>query len=182
MASNLSYWIDLYKTFKRESLCVDIEVGEFGGDISVIGLYIPKGGIVECESFVRGKNLTMENLKPFFDKAKFIITFNGLKWDIPKIKSEFPGLIPENLKVFDLYIFGRALNFKYNLRTMENTFNIGRLTSESEKKGIAIKLWNEHRRGDPNALKKLLEYNAQDTVNLYFLAEKLIEIADSISQ
>jgi len=169
-----NYWREIYKKYKNKAICVDIEVSEFGGDISVIGIYIPKGGIIECQHFVKGINLTFNNLKPIFDNTSMIITFNGIKWDIPKIKSQFPGLISDDIAILDLWLFAKNLNLGYDLRTLENKFNIGRLYPESEKKGIAIKLWNEYKRGNRESLKKLLEYNKQDTVNLHFLAIELM--------
>ncbi len=182
MSKNLDYWINLYKESKGNMICLDIEVTHFGGPISVIGLYKPKEGLIECQNFVRGKNLSKENISPLFNDVKLILTFNGLAFDIPKIDSEFPGLIPDNIKIFDLHIFARAINYKFSLRTLENTFGIQRLTSDSEKKGVAIKLWQEYLKGNEGSLKKLLEYNAQDTINLYYLAEKLINITNSKSQ
>jgi len=181
MANNQHY-IDLYKKNKWEALCLDIEVIEFGGSISLVGMYIPKPGLIESECFIRGKNLTFNEMKPLIDNAKIIITFNGLRFDIPKINKEFPGLIPKDKKVLDLFRFACSLNMPYKLRTLENTFGIERLTPESERKGVAVKLWNQYKKGDIEALFKLKEYNRQDTINLYFLAEKLIKHAESKSQ
>src|SRR3989344_2560093 len=146
MAANLSYWSNLYKTFKKESICLDIEVTDFGGPISLIGIYTPKPGLIECQTFIKGRNLNKESMQTLFSNAKLLITFNGLAFDIPKIKSEFPGLIPDNLKILDLHLFAKALNMPHSLRTLENTFGIERLTKDSERKGIAIKLWNQHLR------------------------------------
>ncbi|MBI2628478.1 ribonuclease H-like domain-containing protein [Candidatus Pacearchaeota archaeon] len=179
MATDLSYWSDIYKTFKKESICLDIEVTDFGGPISVIGIYTPKPGLIECQTFIKGRNLNKENMQSFFSNAKLLITFNGLAFDIPKIKSELPGLIPDNIKILDLFLFAKALDMPHSLRTLENTFGIERLTKDSEKKRVAVKLWHQYMRGSTKALKKLIDYNVQDTINLYFLAEKLIALADS---
>ncbi|MEK6873919.1 MAG: ribonuclease H-like domain-containing protein [Nanoarchaeota archaeon] len=180
--ANSQYYIDLYKKNKWEAICLDIEVTEFGGPISLIGMYIPKPGLIESECFIKGKNLTFNEMKPLINKAKLIVTFNGLSFDIPKINKEFPGLIPKDKKIIDLHIIAKSLNMPHSLKTLENTFGIERLTPESEKKGVAIKLWNQYKKGDIEALSKLKEYNRQDTINLYFLAEKLIKHADSISR
>ena len=153
MPTNLSYWINLYKTFKKDSICLDIEVTDFGGPISLIGIYTPKPGLIECQTFIRGKNLEKDNIQAIFSNAKLIITFNGWSFDIPKIKEEFPGLIPDTLKILDLHLFAKALDMPHSLRTLENTFGIEILTKDSERKGIAIKLWNQHLRESTASLK-----------------------------
>src|SRR3989344_6733235 len=153
MPTNLSYWINLYKTFKKDSICLDIWATGLEGPISVVGMYIPKPGLIECQTFIRGKNLEKDNMQALFSNAKLIITFNGWSFDIPKIKEEFPGLIPDNLKILDLHLFAKALDMPHSLRTLENTFGIERLTKDSERKGIAIKLWNQHLRESTASLK-----------------------------
>jgi len=177
MESSLKYWVDLYQKNKHEAICLDIESTKWNGPISVVGLYQPKEGLVQCQSFIKGQNLTKENLEEVFKNVKMLITFNGLKFDVPKIKSEFPNIIPKNIPVFDLYLFAKKLNMSTSLRVLENTFGIQRLKSYSERKRIAVKLWKKYKTGDADALAKLIEYNKEDTINLYPLAERLVKIA-----
>jgi hypothetical protein len=56
------YWCDLCVRLKNYSVCVDIETTRFNGPISVLDLYRPREGVIECESFVKGRNLPSENL------------------------------------------------------------------------------------------------------------------------
>ena len=176
----LKYWINLYKKNKFDSLCLDIEVtGGKDREISVIGLYRPKDGIIENIALVKGDNLTLENLKYEFQGIKMLITFNGKSMDIPMIKKEFPGVIPENMPIFDVYYVAKELNLDTNLKLLEKTLEVPRLHEFSEKRRIAVKLWNKWEKyHDKRALEMLIEYNKQDTINLYPLAEKLVEIAE----
>lgn len=174
----LQYWCDLYEQLKFESLCLDIEVTSFGGPIAVVGLYKPKDGVIEVDSYIRGRNLTIDNLKAAFVGCKMLITFNGLKFDVPKIRSEFPGVLPEKIPVLDLYLFIRMLGINTNLKVMENTLRIDRLDDFTKKRHIATRLWRSYESyRNEKDLGLLLEYNRQDTANLYPMAEQLVKLA-----
>ena len=180
MEKSLLYWCKLYNELKYNSLCIDIETTALNGPISLIGVYQPKEGAIECQSFIKGQNLSIENLKQAFANCKMLITYNGLKFDIPKIRQEFPGVIPAGVPIFDIYLFSKKLGINTNLKVLEKTLNVGRLDPSSEMRGIAIKLWNRYSNyGDLKALNQLIEYNKQDTVNLYPLAEQLVSTARS---
>lgn len=173
MVRSLRVWCDLYDRLKYQALCVDIETTCFNGPISVVGTYQPKPGVIEAESFIKGQNLSTQNLKTAFSNCRLLVTFNGLRFDIPHIKKWFPGAIP-NVPVIDLYLFAKKLDLNASLKTLEHTFRIDRFNA-TDKRGIAIKLWKRYERyHDPKALDELLRYNQQDTVNLYPLAEQLV--------
>lgn len=174
MVLPLQYWRKLYDRHKKTALCLDIEVSRFNGPISVVGLYQPKDGLIECQQFVKGKDLIRENLSKAFASCTMLITFNGRKFDIPRIKREFPGVVP-NVPNLDLYLIARRLDLKASLKVLENSFGIDRLDPRTKRKGIAVRLWKRYiKYGDDKALALLLEYNKQDTVNLYPLAEELM--------
>ncbi len=174
----LKYWIGLYKRLKTEALCLDIEVtGGRDEFVSVVGIFKPKDGIVEADAYVRGQNLTQENLKTAFAGCKLLITFNGKSMDIPKINKEFPGAFPPKIPNFDIYFVAKELGLDTNLKVLEKTLEIERLHEFSERRHIAVKLWKKWEKyHDERALEMLIEYNKQDAVNLYPLAEKLVEI------
>ena len=175
MTQPLLHWCKIYQELKQQSLCLDIETTGYNGPIAVIGLYKPKDGVMECESFVKGKNLDRETLRKAFDGCKMLITYNGLYFDVPKVKQEFPGIIREGTPVIDLYRFAKNLELDTNLKVLENTLGIERLEDYQKKRGIATKLWRKYSQyNDALALNMLLEYNRQDTINLYPIAEELV--------
>ena len=175
MDKSLLYWCDLYKKLKYQARCIDIEVTSIKGPISVIGIYQPREGLVTCDSLVKGKDLTAENLRDSFRGCKLLITFNGNSFDIPRIKREFPGVIPDVPKL-DLYLVAKKLNLNAGLKLLEGQFNIFRSDLVADKTRIAVKLWKKYMRTrDERALNMLIEYNKQDAVNLHPLAEHLIE-------
>jgi uncharacterized protein YprB with RNaseH-like and TPR domain len=167
----------LYKELKKHALCLDVEYAYFNGPISVIGLYKPAEGEIIYDSFVRGKNLNFENLKMAFSGCKLLITYNGFILDIPRIQNEFPGVLPKDVKVMDLYLMAKDLGLDTNLKVLETTLGIDRLHEFTKKRHIATKLWRKYEKNkNEKALNDLLEYNKQDTINLYPIAEKLVEM------
>jgi uncharacterized protein YprB with RNaseH-like and TPR domain len=175
MVQPLQYWCELYERHKQTALCLDIEVTRFNGPISIVGLYKPKDGLIECQQFVKGRDLNQRNLTKAFVGCTLLITFNGRKFDVPRIKREFPGAIP-HVPIIDLYLIASRLNLKTNLKVLENTFGIDRLDPRTKRRGIAVRLWKRYiTYKDEKALALLLEYNKQDTVNLYPLAEELMK-------
>ncbi len=173
----IKYWCELFEKNKKDCLCLDIEMAEFNGSIAVVGLYRPREGLVECQQFVKGKNLTHGNLADALKGCKLLVTFSGKNFDVPMLNKRFSN-VANGIPVFDLYLFAKLIGRgSSSLKTFENTFDINRLYSHSNKKGVALRRWRRYLKGDAEALDKLLEYNKQDTVNLYFLAEELVKEA-----
>ncbi|MBN2052243.1 ribonuclease H-like domain-containing protein [Candidatus Woesearchaeota archaeon] len=177
MVLPLFHWKELYLKFKHEALCIDVEATYWDGPISVIGVYKPKDGEIEYYSFIRGINLTLENLKQMFTGCKMLITFNGTNYDVPEIEKQFPNVLPKNIPVIDLYLIARRLELDTNLKVLERTLGVTRLESVDNKRKISTKMWKKYEeKKNQAALKTLIEYNRQDTINLYPLAEKIMEM------
>lgn len=153
-----------YDDFKDNCCFVDIEttgLSKYDNEITVIGLYDGK----ESKIFVNGKNL--EDFPKELDKYSFIVTFNGLLFDIPFIKARFPGL---NITQFhaDLRFIMKNLGYSGGLKNIEKEMGIER---ESDLVGMtgydAVKLWQAYKKfGDEKALDKLIRYNIEDIENL----------------
>ena len=170
--------IDLYRKFKSSALCLDIETTHYNGPIALIGACKPKDGEIDYISLIRGHNLSALTLKDVLHGCKLLITYNGLKHDVPKIRSEFPGSIPKDIHVVDVFLLAKYLQLGTSLNVLENTLNIERPYNIS-RKGRAIYLWQRYiNKNDKTALQKLLDYNRQDTINLYPIMEELIRRAD----
>ena len=173
MASNLRYWAELYREHKWNSVCVDIESDGRAGPITVVGVYKPQWvGEVQCQQFVAGYNLTEENLRNALAGVKAIVTYYGLKFDIPRIRQWYPSAIPHGVPIIDLGLFSWNLyKENHSLKTWQNTFN--QVDGRKTQRGYATKLWRQWRlRGDKGALYRLLEYNKDDLVDLHSLGDK----------
>jgi len=170
--------INFYRRFKENALCLDVETTHYNGPIALIGMYKPKDGEIDCVSLIRGRNLSALSVKDALQGCKLLITYNGLKHDVPKIREEFPNSIPANIPVIDVFLMAKYLRLGTSLDVLENTFNVGRPNSIA-RKGRAIHLWQRYRNiNDKTALQKLIDYNRQDTVNLYPIIEELIKRAN----
>jgi len=172
MEDSIQYWITLYERLKSQSLCLDIETTHFGGPIAIVGTYAPKDGEIQYNALVKSQNLSQESLRSLFSDCKLLITYNGHAFDIPKINQEFPGAIPHETKILDVYQLAKKLGLGTNLKVLESTLNIERMSGDH--KGKAVLLWQRYvQYNDNTALQLLLDYNRQDVINLYPIMEEI---------
>ena len=176
MTQPLIYWAELYRRNRTKALCLDIETTGWNKPISVVGLGRPKDGIPDVIQLVKDQNLSTENLKWALQGCQLLITYNGIHFDLKRIRKEFPGVVPYGIPVLDLFRFAKRCGIRTDLKTLENTFHIERMEESTKRRGIAVKLWRRSQEGNAEALKQLLEYNRQDVINLYPLAEMLTEV------
>lgn len=175
MTTPLFYWCDLYRKNKDRCVCLDIETTGFNKPISVVGFYRPTEGQIQVTQLIRGEALNAQNIRTALADCMLLVTFNGLSFDLPRLREEFPGCIPNGVAVLDLYRVARRLGLNTNLKVLETTFGIERLDERTQRRGSAVKLWRRYEeKDDHGALAKLLDYNAQDTANLFALAEILM--------
>jgi uncharacterized protein YprB with RNaseH-like and TPR domain len=165
----------LFDAFKDYAVCLDIETNGYqpgsGGYVTVVGLY--DGFDYKC--FVRGENLTAENLNRELSRYKCLITFYGAAFDVPFMLRSFKGL-KFDIPHFDLCFAARRLGFKGGLKKLEHEFGIERDESVRGLDGYdAVKLWELARRGSREALGTLIKYNREDTVNLMGMASVFYE-------
>lgn len=95
------------------------------------------------------------------EDSDVIITQNGKNFDIPVIKSRlaFWGMSPlKNVKHVDTLAIAKSMRFNANsLDSLGSYLGVGR-----KMKHEGISLWLEVMKGDPDALDRMLDYNAQD--------------------
>lgn len=167
--NDLHYFKNILKPKEHWRLCklgkiayVDIEttgLSRWSNDITIIGIY--DGTIPHI--YVDGKNLEQagEKLKEF----DIVVTFNGKQFDMPFIEHHFSC----NYDVIhlDLRYMLKELGLQGGLKSIENQLGINR---DADLEGVdgfeAVRLWYQYKRGNQEALIKLLRYNAQDIINL----------------
>ncbi|MBW6451455.1 MAG: ribonuclease H-like domain-containing protein [DPANN group archaeon] len=147
-----------------KKLYLDIEttgLSKHSDIITVVGMYDGKN----VTQLVNGINLEFEEINKIISKSKTIITFNGQRFDMPFILHHFPELNVNHTEHEDLMYLGWSLGLKGGLKSIETHFDISRdsgITNGLE----AVRLWHSYKKGNSNSLKKLLEYNREDIVNL----------------
>lgn len=163
-----------YEEFKGCVQCLDIETtGLFpsGSYITVVGLYDGR----RVRQFVRGENL--DELPHALEGCRLLLTFNGRRFDVPFLLSEIPELEMQCMHA-DLLHLTRRLGIKGGLKSVEAQLGIARPEEVQGLDGYdAVRLWRQHERGVDGALERLLEYNAQDVINLQRIMDVLYERA-----
>lgn len=114
----------------------------------------------------RGNRKSMlKRLHALLSEADAVVTYNGDKFDIPKINGEFlaAGLPPvQPTPSIDLYRTAKQLGYQSNkLQFVSQHLGIGQ---KVETHGF--KLWRDVVEGDAKAWDKMLRYNKQDVVLL----------------
>jgi uncharacterized protein len=158
-----------YDDFKDRCCFLDIEttgLDKRNDDITVIGLYDGN----KSKVFVNGKNL--DDFKEEIGKYSFIVTFNGLLFDMPFIRAKFPDMKSNQLHA-DLRFVLRQLGYSGGLKNIEKEFGIEREGDLKNMNGLdAVHLWHQYKRyNDKKALDKLIRYNIEDIENLKILME-----------
>jgi uncharacterized protein YprB with RNaseH-like and TPR domain len=158
----------LYPTFRAETAFLDIEttsLSPYAGIVTVVTVH----GAGATRSFVADDNL--EELPAYLRRFRTLVTFNGSLFDVPFLQVRFPQLVPPPAHIdlrFVLYRLGHA----GGLKRIETRLGIGDRAGVEGIGGLdAVRLWEQYRRGRPEALERLIRYNRADTVNLEPLAE-----------
>jgi uncharacterized protein len=145
---------------------LDIETngGYEADDITVIGVYDG----YESRLYVQGQNLN--DFAQEADRIALWVTFFGSGFDIPFLKRRFPRL-PWNQLHIDLCPALKRLGHSGGLKRIEDKLGIRRAPEVEGMSGMdAVHLWNLwRRRGNEDALNRLLAYNRADIENLALL-------------
>ena len=159
----------LWEEFRDEACFVDIETN-YRNNITVLG--ISDG--TRVWQFVRHHNLDGKEVERVLKQFKLIVTFNGASFDLPIIRRYFQGVIPE-VPHIDLRHAGARAGLTGGLKKIEQEIGIARGEGVDEFSGAdALKLWSAYRKtGNKQLLHLLLEYNAEDVVNLKPLADHI---------
>jgi uncharacterized protein YprB with RNaseH-like and TPR domain len=158
----------LYSDFRQRVAYLDIETTGLWfelDDITVIGLYDGSS----TKSFVLGENL--DEFAQEIARYSLIVTFNGACFDLPFLRTRFPGF-DQGLAHLDLRYLLKRLGYSGGLKRIEPELGINRPGALGELDGYcAVLLWNKHLQGRKGALDTLLRYNLEDVVNLERLAQ-----------
>ncbi len=158
-----------YPAFRDRIAYLDIETtGGMEGDyVTLVGVYDGSS----LHQFLRGRNL--QDFPAFMQDRALIVTFFGSGFDLPFLRRTFGMQFPQ-LHV-DLCFLLKRLGYSGGLKQVERDLGIARSTRTSGLDGWdAVRLWWEWKRRETReALELLLEYNAEDVLNM----ERLLGIA-----
>ena len=115
----------------------------------------------EVKTYVR--SVSLRYLVRDLRKVEFLVTYNGERFDLPFLRREL-GLSIDSPHL-DMWPELYSRGFRGGLKACERRLKIHREGSDLTG-ADARSLWAEHLKGTSKALQKLLEYNAEDVVNL----------------
>ena len=168
------HWM-LFEEFKEHVCYLDIETtGLVAGrdKVTVVGIY----NGASYQNFVKGRNLSQKTIQESLKGCKLLVTFYGLCFDVPFLRTEFNG-IDFNIPHFDLCFGGRKVGLTGGLKNLERELDISRDSAISTVDGFeAVRLWHSYKRGNQRSLEKLLDYCKADTINLSILAPIIYEM------
>ena len=156
----------LYDYFNEECGFLDIET-DSQGKITVVGI----SDYYTTVTLVKGFNLEKSLLDKQLQKFKFIVTFNGGSFDLPKLKKE----LRVEIKVphIDLKPLCVNLGLRGGLKEVERILNLKR---PPHLYGNPVKLWKAfHASGDREYLELLVDYNKEDIENLKRVVEVIVK-------
>ncbi|MFQ5956472.1 MAG: ribonuclease H-like domain-containing protein [Candidatus Brocadiales bacterium] len=168
----------MYPDFSHSSIFLDIETTgiSYGwNDVTVIGTYDGR----ETKVFVKGKNLLdfPGYVKRYAKGCAMLVTYNGRQFDVPFLKAKFPGLELPTAHI-DLRFVTNRLGLTGGLKAVERRLDLNREGGLQQVDGfMAVKLWQEYRRGNQSALDTLIRYNLEDVVGLKAIAERAYNMA-----
>ena len=160
----------LYAHFKDDAVFLDIETASNYGNVTVVGLSDGR----ETKTLIAGSTLTKENLQEALKPYKLLVTFNGKSFDIPILQKYFNTQF--NMPHIDLKHVCFSAGITGGLKLIEKQLGIQRAEQVKDVQGSdADLLWRKWRAtGNQDFLDLLVQYNAEDCINLKTVAERVI--------
>jgi uncharacterized protein len=128
------------------------------------------GYYLELGSF----GVSLKQLYEAICEADAVVTYNGKKFDIPRLNSAFieNGFdVPAPYQQIDLY---QTVKRVFSWPSMKLDYVAGKLLGENKVKHEGHELWVKCMAGDPEAWARMREYNMQDVVITEKLYDKLL--------
>jgi len=128
----------------------------------------------QMSTFVRGINL--DQFLEIWVKCGILVTFNGKRFDIPKILNEFNlSTIPAHIDLMD-----EAAHYGFRGGLKKITAKMGFIRREKNclSGSDAITNWNEYMEtGNEDARSRLISYNQDDVYALEWVYRKLLKLS-----
>lgn len=164
----------LLRDFRAGTVYLDIETTGISlrAPVTVVGVHT--GG--KTHTLIKGRNLNGRSLDAILSAADLLVTFNGKGFDMPVLRAQFPGWVPD-VPHIDLRHLLARLGHHGGLKAIERSLGVVRDRRMEMMTGAdAVYLWRLwETKGSSNALDLLVEYNTADCENLRTLADYAYE-------
>ena len=161
----------VYENFSEKACFFDIETTGLSPEknkTTTVSFY--RAG--ESKTLIRGQDLTRERLEEELFESKLLVSFNGKRFDAPFLEKNF------NMNIetphIDLMYPAKRIGLSGGLKKIEKQLQIQRELEDIDGRE-AVRLWKKYeKKGDEQALEKLVKYNQYDAVNLQELTEIIV--------
>ena len=154
---------------------VDIEttgLNRYQYDLTVVGVCLEQGRNRKVVQLYDSA-LTRENILDAVRHSDALYTFNGERFDLPFIEHHLGLNLARRLEHCDLMYCCWDWGLRGGQKKVECRLGIGRKTVGLDG-ADAVELWLGYKEnGSKRALRKLLEYNAEDVTNLAAIRRSL---------
>lgn len=154
---------------------LDIETTGFSSEaceISVVGIAVEDQNSIHVRQLV-GSQITDAAIMDALAGIKRLYTYNGTCFDLPFIRKKLRVDLKQCLPHTDLMYVCRKHNLTGGLKAIEQRLGIRRHSTGVDGY-VAVQLWWDYvNHGNPDSLRQLLAYNAEDVINLNVLRERL---------
>lgn len=159
----------IYQNFREDACFFDIEttgLDQRKNKVTTVSFH--RNG--ENKTLVRGQDLTEERLKEEIFESSMFVSFNGKRFDQPFLEHNFD--IEMDKPHVDLMYLCKRLGFTGGLKKIEKEMQINRELEDIDGRE-AVRLWKKYeKKGNEEALRKLVKYNQYDAENLKQLFDK----------
>jgi uncharacterized protein len=143
-----------------------------GGEVTVVGIYREDRGFRQLV----GGEITDVAVWQALEGVDTLCTYNGDRFDLPILERQTRLDLRSHFRSLDLLRECWRVGLKGGLKRMEERFGIPRVT-RGMNGWEAFSLWARYEReGDQEALKRLLEYNREDVMNLVQLERIVVGV------
>lgn len=164
---NKSLW-RAYRNFEEDACFFDIETtGLDQRRNKVTTAAFHRNG--ETRTFVRGDDLTRENLQREIDNSSILVSFNGKKFDQPFLEHNYD--LEVETPHLDIMYPCKRIGLSGGLKKIEQQLQVTRELEDVDGRE-AVRLWKKYENnGNEAALEKLIKYNGYDARNLQDVLE-----------
>jgi uncharacterized protein YprB with RNaseH-like and TPR domain/predicted nuclease with RNAse H fold/dephospho-CoA kinase len=121
------------------------------------------------------KGHTDAPLRAALNEAKVIVTYNGTMFDLKFLRKTFENLCIPSVHI-DLRYFSKRVGLSGGQKKIEKEIGFKRTKDLEAMLGESAPiLWHQYRRGDEQALKKLIEYNHADVEGMKSILDESIK-------
>lgn len=158
--------------FPEETLFLDIETTGLSIYYDVVTLV---GWSVGDKFSVHINGQDDTELRDALQKAKVIVTFNGTMFDLKFLNEHYPDLEIPPVHV-DLRFLAKRVGLSGGQKKIEKLLGFSRDEDVAEMLGEAAPiLWHKYRRGETDALRRLIAYNHEDVEGMKTILDYCVE-------